>query len=121
MAWLWLLAAGICEVVWAYGLKKYGFLKLTPGGIGTVIIMILSFILLAQAMKTLPLGTSYAVWTGIGAAGTAILGMVMMGEPVEWKRVLCVTLIVCGVMGLKLLAPPETPPVASSDITTSTP
>lgn len=107
MAWMWLLSAGVCEVVWAYGLKKYGFGKLTPGGMGTVLVMILSFVMLAQAMKTLPLGTSYAIWTGIGAAGTAILGMVFLGEGVDWRRVMCVALIVAGVGGLKLLAPDE--------------
>lgn len=104
IAWIWLLAAGLCEIVWAAGLKKYGFTVTSVGGVGTIVMMIVSFLLLSQAMKTLPLGTSYAVWTGIGAAGTAIVGIVWLSEPADWRRLACVGLIVAGVAGLKLLS-----------------
>jgi quaternary ammonium compound-resistance protein SugE len=104
MAWMWLLAAGACEILWAAGLKKYGFTVATLGGIVTIAIMILSFVLLAQAMKTLPLGTSYAVWTGIGAAGTAVVGITLMGESGDWRRIVSISLILAGVIGLKLLS-----------------
>ena len=102
MAWVYLIAAGICEIVWAAGLKEYGF-KLTKGGIFTIIMMLLSFVLLDQAMRKLPLGTSYAIWTGIGAVGAAIIGIVRFNEPRDWPRVICIALIVCGIVGLKLL------------------
>jgi len=103
-AWLYLLAAGVCEIVWAAGLKKFGF-RLTAGGAFTVVVMVLSFILLDRAMRHLPLGTAYAVWTGIGAVGTAVFGMVAMGEPRGLLRVACIGLIVAGIVGLKWLAP----------------
>ena len=105
MAWVYLLAAGACEIVWAIGLKKYGFWPVTAGGVVTVVVMILSFVLLAQAMKDLPLGTSYAIWTGIGAVGAAAYGIARMGEPRDWRRIVCITLIVLGILGLKLLTP----------------
>ena len=102
-AWLYLIAAGICEIGWAIGLKyTEGFTKLGVS-IVTVAVMILSFVLLAQAMKTLPLGTAYASWTGIGAVGTAILGMVLFNEPKDLVRIGCIVLIVVGVLGLKFL------------------
>lgn len=104
-AWLWLLTAGLCEVAWAWGLKRYGFTLTSPGGLATIAGMVLSFVLLSQAMKTLPLGTAYAVWTGIGAAGTAILGTTLLGESADWRRILCVTAIVAGVVGPKFLSP----------------
>ncbi|PVY43794.1 DMT family transporter [Pontibacter virosus] len=103
-AWFYLILAGICEIGWAFGLKySEGFSKPLIS-IVTVIVMILSFILLAQAMKTLPLGTAYAIWTGIGAAGTAILGMVFLNEPKDLMRILCLLMIVAGVVGLKFFA-----------------
>ncbi|MDO6389530.1 multidrug efflux SMR transporter [Pontibacter sp. BT731] len=103
-AWIYLLLAGICEIGWAFGLKySEGFSKPLIS-IVTVIVMILSFILLAQAMKTLPLGTAYAIWTGIGAAGTAILGMIFLNEPKDLMRILCLLMIVAGVVGLKYFA-----------------
>jgi quaternary ammonium compound-resistance protein SugE len=105
MAWIYLLAAGVCEVVWAVGLKKYGFWPLSRGSVFTIVIMVLSFVLLAQAMKHLPLGSSYAIWTGIGAVGAAIYGMALLGEPRDWRRILCIVLIVAGILGLKLLSP----------------
>ena len=102
MAWIFLLAAGICEIVWAVGLKAYGF-TLTRGGAFTVVMMLLSFILLDRAMRNLPLGTSYAIWTGIGAVGAAIVGIVRFNEPRDWPRVACIALIVLGIVGLKIL------------------
>ncbi|MBA9076919.1 MULTISPECIES: DMT family transporter [Rufibacter] len=103
-AWLYLIAAGICEVAWAIGLKySEGFTKLGVSVV-TVIIMILSFVLLAQAMKSLPLGTAYASWTGIGAVGAALLGIFLFNEPKDAIRLLCIGLIIAGVLGLKFLA-----------------
>ena len=106
MAWLTLLIAGLLEVVWAIGLKQTdGFTKLVPSLV-TVVAMIASFALLAHALKTLPVGTAYAVWTGIGAVGTAIVGMALYGEPRTVGRLVCLLLIVGGIAGLKLLTPP---------------
>jgi quaternary ammonium compound-resistance protein SugE len=102
MAWVYLFAAGICEIVWAAGLKAYGF-TFSKGGAFTVAMMLLSFVLLDQAMKRLPLGTSYAIWTGIGAVGAAIIGIVKFNEPRDWPRLICIALIVAGIVGLKLL------------------
>ena len=101
MAWFYLVIAGLLEVAWAIGLKyTEGFTKLTPS-ILTVIAMIGSFALLGQALRVLPIGTAYAIWTGIGAVGTAILGMVFFGEPRDVARILCILLIVAGIVGLK--------------------
>lgn len=106
MAWIYLLLAGICEIAWAVGLKHtHGFSRLWPT-VWTVIIMLLSFVLLALAMRNLPLGTSYAVWTGIGAVGTTIYGIIQFGESREPLRLLCLVLIVLGIVGLKLLSEP---------------
>lgn len=104
MAWIWLMSAGACEIVWAWGLKKYGFTVLSVGGAVTIAIMVLSFVLLSQAMKSLPLGTCYAIWTGIGAVGTAIIGMAFLNEGTDWRRIASISLIVAGIAGLKLLA-----------------
>jgi quaternary ammonium compound-resistance protein SugE len=106
MPWIYLFAAGLCEIVWAAGLKAYGF-TLTRGGAFTVVMMILSFVLLSGAMKRLPLGTSYAIWTGIGAVGTALWGMWHYHEPRDWPRVVCIGLIIVGIVGLKVLAPSQ--------------
>ena len=107
MAWVYLIAAGITEIIWAIGLKHSdGFKKLGPS-LFTVLVMLLSFILLSQAMRKLPLGTSYAVWTGIGAVGTVIYGMVRLSEPRDVPRIICVALIVGGIIGLKALSPAE--------------
>ena len=108
MAWLILFLAGVCEVFWAIGLKKYGF-SLSWGGLATVIGMLLSFVLLSMAMKTLPLGTAYGIWTGIGAVGAAAFGMWFMDEPRDVGRVLCIVLIVAGIVGLKVLTPATNP------------
>ena len=103
-AWWYLVMAGLCEIGWAIGLKyTEGFSKLMPTII-TVVIMILSFVLLAQAMRTLPVGTAYASWTGIGAVGTTILGIILFNEPKDALRLLCIGLIIAGVLGLKFLA-----------------
>ncbi|MBI5666668.1 MAG: quaternary ammonium compound efflux SMR transporter SugE [Chloroflexi bacterium] len=105
MAWVYLVIAGLLEVGWALGLKySEGFTRLVPS-IFTVIGMVLSFAFLSLALKTIPLGTAYAVWTGIGAVGTVILGIVLLGEPAEVLRLLCVGLIIAGVVGLRILAP----------------
>ena len=105
MAWLFLFIAGIFEVVWAIGLKYTdGFSKLWPSVV-TVGAMIVSFAFLSQALKTLPVGTAYAVWTGIGAVGTAALGIILLGEPRSAARIVCILLIVAGIIGLKLVSP----------------
>ncbi|TXK49382.1 multidrug efflux SMR transporter [Pontibacter qinzhouensis] len=104
IAWFYLILAGICEIGWAFGLKySEGFTKPVVSVV-TVAVMILSFVLLAQAMKTLPLGTAYGIWTGIGAAGTAILGMFFLNEPKDLMRILCLLMIVAGVVGLKIFS-----------------
>jgi quaternary ammonium compound-resistance protein SugE len=102
MAWAILIIAGLFEIGWAVGLKYTdGFTRLWPS-IWTVAAMMVSLYLLAVAIRTLPIGTSYAVWTGVGAAGTAILGMILLGEPASIARVASIGLIVAGIVGLKL-------------------
>ncbi|HEI9810757.1 MULTISPECIES: quaternary ammonium compound efflux SMR transporter SugE [Serratia] len=101
MAWIILLIAGLLEVVWAIGLKyTHGFTRLTPSII-TIAAMVVSMLLLANAMKTLPAGTAYAVWTGIGAVGAAIMGMLLLGESTNIARIISLCLIVVGILGLK--------------------
>ncbi|HKS30041.1 MAG TPA: quaternary ammonium compound efflux SMR transporter SugE [Pyrinomonadaceae bacterium] len=105
MAWVVLFIAGLFEIGWAVGLKyTQGFTKLWPS-VGTIGAMVVSFLLLSQALKTIPVGTGYAIWTGIGAVGTVIVGMALLGEPVEVGRIVCVLLIIVGIIGLKLLSP----------------
>ncbi|OSL36302.1 SugE protein [Escherichia albertii B156] len=102
MSWIILVIAGLLEVVWAVGLKyTHGFSRLTPSVI-TVAAMIVSMALLAWAMKSLPVGTAYAVWTGIGAVGAAITGIVLLGESANPMRLASLALIVLGIIGLKL-------------------
>lgn len=102
MAWSYLIIAGLFEVAWAVGLKyTEGFTRLWPS-LGTVAAMGVSFWLLALALNTLPMGTAYAVWTGIGAVGTALLGIWLFGEPRDALRIACILLIVAGIAGLKL-------------------
>lgn len=102
MPWIYLLTAAVFEVVWAIGLKyTEGFKRLVPSAI-TLGAMYASFYFLALAVKTLPIGTAYAVWTGIGATGTAILGMVFFNESRELLRIASIALIILGVIGLKL-------------------
>ena len=104
MPWVILFLAGLCEVAWAVGLKRYG-LTATWGGLATVALMLLSFLLLDRAMRQIPLGTAYGVWTGIGAVGAAAYGMLRLGEPADWRRVLCIALVVVGILGLKFFVP----------------
>jgi quaternary ammonium compound-resistance protein SugE len=102
MAWVLLLIAGLFEIGWAIGLKYTdGFTRLWPS-IGTASAMIVSVGLLSWAMRSLPVGTAYAVWTGIGAVGTVLLGIVLFGEAMTMARMACVALIVTGILGLKL-------------------
>ena len=103
VAWFVLLIAGLCEVGWAVGLKyTEGFSRLVPSVL-TLAAMAGSILLLGLALKTLPIGTAYAVWTGIGAVGTAILGIVLFGDPATVARLACIGLIVSGIVGLKLI------------------
>ena len=105
MAWLLLVLAGMLEVAWAIGLKyTEGFTRLWPT-VGTVAAMIASLGLLGLAMKSLPVGTAYAVWVGVGAVGTVILGIVLLNEPANATRLVSVGLIVAGIIGLKLASP----------------
>lgn len=102
-AWILVLLAGLCEVGWAVGLKyTAGFSRLGPS-IATLVAMAASVLLLGWSLKALPLGTAYAVWTGIGAVGTALLGMALFGESREIARLVCIGLIVAGIVGLKLV------------------
>jgi quaternary ammonium compound-resistance protein SugE len=102
MAWIVLIFAGIFEIVWAYSMKlSDGFTKLTPS-IVTIFFMILSFALLAYAMKTLPLGTAYTIWTGIGAIGSFLVGVFVLGEPASAMRMLAAVLIISGLLLMKL-------------------
>jgi quaternary ammonium compound-resistance protein SugE len=104
LAWVYLVIAGILEVGWAIGLKfTDGFRRFWPS-VGTIAGMIASFYFLAQALKTIPVGTGYAVWTGIGAVGTAILGIVLFSESTAAGRLVSIGLVVAGIVGLKLTA-----------------
>lgn len=101
MAWVYLTIAGIFEVIWAMGLKySYGFTKLVPSLI-TFGGMAISFYLLSLAIKSLPIGTAYAIWTGIGALGTVLLGILLFNEPVNIMRIVFLFLIIAGILGLK--------------------
>ncbi len=103
MSWTILTLAGLFEVGWAVGLKyTNGFTRLVPSLL-TALSMIASLGLLGLALRTLPLGTAYAVWTGIGTIGTALLGILLLGEPATVARLLCILLIVAGIIGLKVL------------------
>lgn len=109
IAWIYLAIAGLLEIVWAIGLKyTYGFTKLVPSVV-TIVAMIASVIFLALALKTIPVGTGYAVWTGIGAVGTAILGIVLFAESANPLRLACIALIVIGIAGLKLASGDSAP------------
>ena len=105
MAWIVLVLAGIFEVGWAIGLKyTEGFTRFWPT-VATAVAMMISLGLLGVAMKSLPVGTAYAVWVGVGAVGTAIVGVVLLGEPANAGRVISLTFIVAGIIGLKLATP----------------
>jgi quaternary ammonium compound-resistance protein SugE len=104
MAWIFLAVAGLFEIGWAVGLKYTdGFSRPVPSAL-TVLAMICSFWLLALALRSIPLGTAYAVWTGIGAVGTAALGILLFAEPATALRLACIGLIVAGIVGLKLVS-----------------
>ena len=103
MAWVILVIAGLFEICWAIGLKYTdGFTRLWPS-VGTATAMTVSVVLLGWAMRSLPVGTAYAVWTGIGAVGTVLLGIVLFGEPATVARLVCVGLIDAGILGLKVV------------------
>ena len=105
MAWATLLLAGLFETAWAIGMKvSDGFTRLWPS-VWTVVTMLASIVLLARAVKVLPIGTAYAVWTGIGAAGAALIGVIWLHEPASIRRVACIALIVAGTIGLRLVSP----------------
>jgi quaternary ammonium compound-resistance protein SugE len=105
MAWVILVLAGLCEVGWAVGVKYTdGFTRLWPT-VGTVVAMAVSLWLLGLAMKSLPLGTAYSVWVGVGAVGTVALGILLFDEPATLARLLSVALIIAGIVGLKLATP----------------
>jgi len=104
MSWTLLFIAGLFEVAWAIGLKyTEGFSRFWPSA-GTVTAMVISIVLLGLAMRELPVGTAYAVWTGIGAVGTVILGIVLFGDSASALRLVCVGLIIAGILGLKLVS-----------------
>jgi quaternary ammonium compound-resistance protein SugE len=105
MAWMYLVIAGLFEIAWAVGLKyTEGFTRLWPSA-GTVAAMIVSFLFLAESLKSIPVGTGYAVWTGIGAAGTAVMGIILFNESRDLVRILCILTIVAAIAGLKLSSP----------------
>ncbi len=104
MSWIYLVLAGLLEVVWASFMKQSaGFTRLVPASI-TLVALIASFVLLALAMRTLPLGTAYTIWTGIGAVGAFIVGIVVFGEPVNVTRLIAATLLIAGLVLMKLSA-----------------
>lgn len=104
MAWLYLVLAGLSEIGWAVGLKyTQGFTRLVPSVL-TVASMIVSLVLLGLALRSLPLGTAYAIWTGIGTVGTAVFGIMVFGESAAALRLACIALIVAGIVGLKLVS-----------------
>lgn len=105
MAWIFLIIAGVLEVVWAYAMKQsHGFTRLVPSII-TMVTMLGSFWLLAIAMRTIPLGTAYPVWTGIGAVGAFLAGVVLLAEPVNAMRIIAAVLIVSGLVLMKVASP----------------
>lgn len=104
MKWFYLVIAGIYEIGWAVGLKySHGFTRLVPS-ILTVIGMVASFYFLSLSLKSLPMGTAYAVWTGIGTIGTVFLGIVLFKEPVSMMRIICILFIIIGIAGLKMVS-----------------
>lgn len=104
MAWAYLFIAGILEIVFAVGMKYTdGFTRLVPSVL-TILTAVASVAILSYAVKSLPIGTAYAVWTGIGAVGTALVGMYLFDEPRDWSRVFCILLIITGIAGLRFAA-----------------
>lgn len=104
MAWLILIVAGLLETGWAIGLKESKGFTRPVASVLTIAAMILSLVLLGVALKTLPLGTAYTIWTGIGAVGTVMLGLLLYGESADPKRLACIALIMAGIVGLKLVS-----------------
>ncbi len=104
MPWLILIVAGIFEVMWATSLKASDGFTHFGSSVLTIVSLILSFILLALAVKNLPVGTAYAVWTGIGGVGTVITGILMFNEPYDFARIVCLAMIISGIAGLKILS-----------------
>jgi len=110
MAWTYLFIAGLLEIAWAIGLKYTDGFRRPVASVITIVLMIGSFYVLSLAVRTLPIGTAYAVWTGIGAFGTAVLGMYLFNEPVNLPRIACLALIIAGIVGLKVTAGERLPP-----------
>jgi quaternary ammonium compound-resistance protein SugE len=109
MAWVILFVAGLFEIAWAVGLKyTAGFTRLWPT-VATAVALVASMTLLGISLRTLPLGTAYAIWTGIGSVGTAVLGILLFREPATVARLVCIALIVTGIVGLKLASSPPPP------------
>ena len=104
MHWIYLIIAGLLEICWAVGLKHTQGFSRTGPTIATLACMGASFYLLSASLKTIPMGTAYAVWTGIGAAGTAIIGMLFLGEPRAVMRIVCLVMIIAGTVGLKIFS-----------------
>ncbi len=107
MAWFYLLLAGLTEIAWAVGLKQTQAWTRPGASLITILLMIASFGFLSQALKSLPIGTAYAIWTGIGAVGTVVVGIVWFGEPRTALRMACIGLILIGIAGLKLTSGPS--------------
>ena len=103
MAWFYLILAGISEIVWAYGLKMTHGFTVLDWSIITILFMLVSFYLFAHAMRTIPIGTAYAVFTGIGAAGTAVLGIVLLDEDASFWKIVSLLVLISGIIGLKLV------------------
>jgi len=121
MAWFYLLLGGVLEIIWLIAMKySNGFKNFWPSAI-VVAALIASMLLVAQAVKTIPMGTAYAIWTGIGAAGGAIAGIVLFNESKDWLRLLSIALIIAGIVGLKLTAPADQPPTGATVSATPAP
>lgn len=103
MNWLFLLIAGLCEIAWAIGLKYSDGFSNKIVSFVTVVVMIASFYFLSLSLKNLPIGTTYAIWTGIGIVGTTILGIILFKEPISVIRIICILMILSGIVGLKLI------------------
>ncbi len=103
MAWIFLILAGLSEIVWAYGLKMTNGFTHIEWSLITIVFMIVSFFLFAKSMKEIPIGTAYAVFTGIGAAGTAVVGIAMLGEAINTMKIVSLLILIAGIVGLKLV------------------
>lgn len=103
MAWIFLILAGFSEIVWAYGLKMTNGFTDIQWSLITIVFMIVSFFLFAKSMKEIPIGTAYAVFTGIGAAGTAVIGIVLLGEAINTMKIVSLLILIAGIVGLKLV------------------